>query len=262
MRPVKVLTVDDEPLALRRLEIVLSQLPHVEHAGSAASCAAAVKMIEMRRPEVLLLDIKMRDGTGFDVLDRLSNEHMPAVVFVTAFDSYATQAFDTSAVDYVVKPVEVDRLARAIERARSSLEAREAGERIAELRGVVATLREEVRPDAGPRYETELWVRRTGSGFVRVPVDAIEYITTEDDYVRLHVGERSHLMRETLSGLQERLDPAQFLRVHRSALVRASAIGEFKRSALGLLEVHLTGGDRLRVGRVHAKMLRRALRAT
>ena len=257
---LRVLAVDDEALALRRLQLALGEMPDVELVGMAKSCAAARKAIAELRPDVVLLDIKMRDGSGLDVADALPEEEPPAVIFVTAFDAYATRAFDLRAADYVLKPVEFDRLRRAIDSARMSLESRRAADRIAELKAVVRALRDRADAEPAERPDAELWVRRSVTNFVRVPVDEVDWIAAEGGgYVRLHTRDRSFLHRGTISGLQSRFDPQAFVRIHRGTLVRLAAVAEVRRTALGLPEVILASGTRLRVGRVHAKQLRRRL---
>ena len=259
MTPLRVLTVDDEPLALRRLQLVLADMPDIAHVGSAKGRTEALRLIAERQADVVLLDIKLRDGTGFDVIDRLADDRLPAIIFVTAFDDYAARAFDVSAIDYVLKPVGFERLRRALDKARAELATRDADQRIAELRDVVGKLRDAARAEKPRRYEAEFWVRRNVTDFVRVPVDTVEWISAEDDYVCLHADGRRHLLRETIRGALGRLDPARFVRVHRSALVGVGSIAEVRRSTLGTLEVVTARGDRIKVGRVYAKALRRAL---
>lgn len=259
MSPLRVLTIDDEPLALRRLAVALERIPDVVHVGAASGRADAIRQMAECKPEVLLLDIKMRDGTGFDVIDALPRDSAPSVIFVTAFDDYATRAFDVSAIDYVLKPVGFERLRTALDKARHALATRDADERIAELRDVVETLRAEAHTAPVPRYESEFWVRRGVTDFVRVPVDTIDWISAEDDYVCFHAEGRHHLLRETISGMVGRLDPTRFVRIHRSTIVRSAAIAEVKRTGVATQEVVLMTGERLRVGRVHARTLRRML---
>jgi DNA-binding LytR/AlgR family response regulator len=256
---LRTLVADDEPLAQRRLQLLLSSMDGVELIGTASGRMEARKLIERHKPDLVLLDIRMRDGTGFDLLDELDDEDVPAVVFVTAFDSYATRAFDAAAVDYVLKPIEEARLQKALDRARDQLANREGAARMAEMRAVLDALRSE----DGKRtngYETEFWVRRNASGLVRVPVDGIDHITAEVDYVRLHLKGHSYLAKETLANLQTRLDPKQFIRVHRSSIVRLAAVKEIKRVGVGAVEVHMLNGARLRVGRAFNRALRDALR--
>lgn len=262
MSLLRILTVDDEPLALRRLALSLGKLPDVDHVGSAAGCTEALDKIAQLKPDVLLLDIRMRDGTGFDLLDRLPDNLMPAVIFVTAFDIYAMKAFDVQAVDYVLKPVELERLAIALERARERLRADASVERVQELREIVSTLRAEMQAQPQERFERDFWIRRHGGGYVRVSAEDIDTITAEDDYVKIRSAGREYLMRATVTGLHSRLDPSQFLRVHRSTVVRVGAIREFRRESLGRLEVHLCDGSVFPVGRVYAKALRHLIPAT
>ena len=260
MTALRLLIVDDEPPARRRLQLILGQADvDVEIVGLACSCASAVAAIADTDPEVVLLDIRMRDGTGFDVLDRLPPDRSPAVIFITAFDDSAIRAFDVSAVDYLLKPVETGRLIEAIGRARERLRQRDADERLEELRLVVANLRDATRERASPRLEREFWIRGSGASLVRLDVDDIEWIGVEDDYVRLHTAGRSFLLRGSLQGFAARLDPLIFVQIHRAAIVRVSAIDHVGRSREQALEVMLRSGRSLRAGRVYARALARRL---
>ncbi len=257
MLSIRTLIVDDEPLAQRRLQIILSEIEGVELVGTASGRIEGRRLIERLRPDLLLLDIRMRDGTGFDLLDELEDAQVPAIIFVTAFDSFAAKAFDAAAIDYVLKPIEKARLERAIVRARDHLCTRDTADRLAEMRAVVDALRGEGGRGAG--YETEFWIRKNANGLIRVPVEGIEHITAEVDYVRLHLKDHSYLAKDTLANLQTRLDPKQFVRVHRSSMVRLAAVKEIKRVGIGTVEVHMLNGARLRVGRAFSRSLRDAL---
>ena len=254
METLRVLTVDDELLALRRLELLLDRIPGVELVGSARDGNEALAAIGSLKPDVVLLDIKMGTMNGFDVIEEIKGPHVPLVIFVTAFDEFATRAFEVSAVDYVVKPVELDRLRTALAKARASIEANDAAVRIAELQSVLAALREDRLP-APRRLETEIWAQRRGE-YVRVNVDDIDWVEAERDYVHLRVGEGSYMLRETLGGIQERLDPERFVRIRRSALVRIDRVSAIKRVGYGDVRVQLTSGIQLRVGRTHLKKVR------
>ena len=257
MSALRILTVDDEPLALLRLEQALRRIPDVVHVGAAAGCREAIDQIRMLRPDVVLLDISMRDGTGFDVVDRLEDDASPVIVFVTAFDHFAVRAFETKAVDYVLKPVSPQRIGEAIERARARLESIDATSQLAELRMVVDELRRELREGKGAATRAELWIRGHVGGYVRVFSDEIEWVKAEDDYVRLHVGDKSYLMRSSLRALAPKIDAdRQFVRVHRAALVRKSAIRAVHRLSIGRLEVELQSGQRVPTGRVYARQLK------
>ncbi len=251
--PLTVLIVDDEPIARRRLARLLRPMPDVEVVGEAGDVEAAVTAARRLAPDLLLLDIQIPGGDGFDVIDRLGPE-APLVVFVTAFDHHAIRAFDLEAVDYVTKPVEAARLARAIARARAAEAVRGHAERIAELRGTVETLRRSLR--AGEPAERVLWVRE-GSRHRRLSLGGVSHIEAEGDYVRVHEGGRSHLVADSLSAMEARLAPLGFLRIHRRTLVRREAIVAVERAGYGALAVTLADGARLPVGRTYAPILRR-----
>ncbi len=259
MTTLSVLAVDDEPLALLRLEQVLARIPEAKLVGAAGGCAEALDRIRELRPDVLLLDISMRDGSGFDLIKRLPVEAAPAIVFVTAFDYFAARAFETSAVDYVLKPVSVARLREAIDRARARITMNDAVGQLAELRAVVEGLRAKLREE---RSGAEFWIRGGNGGLVRVLPDDVEWIQSEEDYVRLHTRTGSFLMRGSIRGLMPKFDERKFVRVHRNALVRKSAIRAIHRRAVGGMTVELQSGARIAAGRVYAKQLRAEVQAS
>ncbi|MBA3677186.1 MAG: response regulator transcription factor [Sphingosinicella sp.] len=256
---LRILAVDDEPLALRRLRLLLREMSGVELVGEAGGCEEALAAVHHLRPDILLLDIQMRDGTGFDVVENLAADPMPAIIFVSAFDHYGVKAFDASVVDYVLKPIQLERLRVALDKARTRLASADTGNQVDELRAVVEALRAKVREADGPRYETELWIRKNVTGFSRVSVDNIEWVCSEDDYIRVHTAAGSYLMRGSIRNLESRVDPSEFLRIHRRTLVRKSAIREVRSPRLGKVEVLLQSGERLPAGRVYAKKLRQLI---
>ena len=256
----RILIVDDEPLARRRLELVLLELGlPAEDLGQADGVDSALAAIAQDRPDILLLDVRMRDGTGFDLLERLPRGFAPAVVFVTAYDDFAVQAFEIEAIDYLVKPVSLDRLRLALGRARKSLETRSAEVRRRLLdRAAAGAPAQHGAPD-GER-ESEFWIRRAGGDFVRLDVASIEYAVVEEDYVRIFAAGRSYLLRESIRGLRARLDPDEFLQIHRSTIIRASEMKEVARGRFGQAEVLLRGGQRLPLGRIYGKAVQRLIR--
>jgi len=259
MSALRIVAIDDEALALRRVEIALSQVPDVELVGTARGGREGLALIEKLRPDVLLLDINMAGFGGFDVVEGLTAENAPLIIFVTAFDEYAVRAFQVSAIDYLLKPLEFDRLRAALDKARTTLRLIDAEERAAELKELVAVLRRDRQQSAEqPRFETELWAPR-GSGFERVLVSQIDWIEAERDYVHLHTPGRSYLLRETMNGIQSRLDPDMFIRVHRSALVRRDRIGLICRPGYGRFAVQLTTGREVPVGRTYVKKIRKLI---
>jgi two-component system LytT family response regulator/two-component system response regulator AlgR len=263
MTALRVLIVDDEPLARRRLEILLREQPSVELAGAAADGVAARRMIAELAPDVVLLDIKMPGLTGLEVLDSLGAERggpeAPIVIFVTAFDRFALDAFDRAAFDYLLKPVEPARLTASLARAREILADRAAAERVQELEEVLRNLRS--GPTPGPLsgapeggFAREIWIQERG-GRASLPVAAIDWVAAERDYVRIHAGARSFLVRQSIGALAARLDPAVFLRVHRSSLVRAERIVRIRHSS-GRGAVMLSTGAEVAVSRRHMGALK------
>jgi len=256
MTPLRILTVDDEVLALRRLKLLLQKIPQVEHVGEATGCADTLAKIATLKPDVVLLDIKMRDGSGFDVIDALQDHLQPPVVlFVTAFDEFAVRAFDTAVTDYLLKPVDKERLMRALNRARMRATSADAEQRVDELQQVVRQLRNARHQGDEEPYESEFWLRGAG-GLVRVHVDAIDCVSSEDEYVGLHTATGMHLMRSSLRQFADRVEPRLFVRVHRGWLVKESAIAELRTRGADGPEVVLRNGKRLPTGRVYLKHLR------
>lgn len=230
--PVRTLIVDDEPLAIERLQVLCAREPLVDLVGTASDGNAALRMTEALEPELLLLDISMPELDGMGVARALSSaRHRPAVVFVTAFDSFAVDAFNVAAVDYLLKPVAPDRLKRAIERV---VERRDSG-----------------APGASANaYVQEFWVPHR-SELIRIAVEDIERVDAERDYMRLHVGKRSYLLHQTISALEERLDPDKFIRLHRSTIVRRDRIKGLKHDGGGVWSADLGDGQEVRIGRTY-----------
>lgn len=258
--PLRLLLADDEPLALRRLRLALSAINDVQVVGAVSDGAQAVEKMRELKPDAVLLDIKMPICDGFEVASAVEDSGGPAVIFVTAFDSYALKAFETSAVDYLLKPVEFDRLASALERAREKRMAQDAGRRADELASVLDALRREARDREGPRYEREFWIRERGR-FLRVPVPEVDRIEAERDYVRLHWEGRTLLYRETMAHLEERLDPDVMLRVHRSAFVNWARLKSVRRDSSGRLLAVLDNGDEVAVSRAYAARVMAEMKA-
>ena len=257
MTSLRILTIDDEMLALRRLKLLLQKIPLIEHVGEATGCAEALAKIATLKPDVLLLDVKMRDGSGFDVIDAIQEHPQPpTVLFVTAFDEFAVQAFDTAVADYLLKPVEKDRLIRALDRARERVSSSDTEQRVDELQQVVRQLRKARHEGSEEAYESEFWLRGVG-GLVRVHVDSIDCVSSEDEYVGLHTATGTHLMRSSLRQFADRVEPKLFVRVHRGWLVKESAIAELRTRGVAGAEVILRNGRRLPTGRVYLKHLRR-----
>lgn len=232
-----VAIVDDEPLAIERLRILLADRADVTIAGTARDGESALAMIEQVRPDLVLLDIAMPDMNGIDVARALARDGIsPAIVFVTAFENFAVAAFDVAAVDYLMKPVDPARLAVALDRARAH------------------AAKDETPPEPS-RYVEEFWVPEH-NGLVRIAADRIDRISAERDYMRLHIGPRSWLIHRTIARLEEELDPAVFVRVHRSVILRRETITGLSRDAGGHWNARLSDGGEQRIGRSYADNVR------
>ncbi len=237
---LRVMVVDDEPLAVERLQLLLARLEGVTVAGTANDGEAALRIAEAVAPDVVLLDIAMPGMDGIDVARALSRSAVdPAVVFVTAFDNFAVAAFDVAAIDYLMKPVQGDRLERALERVRAWL----AGGR-----------RTGTKPVS--HHVEEFWVP-DHSGLVRIAASDIQRITAERDYMRLHVGARSWLIHRTIAKLEQDLDPALFMRVHRSVILRRDTITGLYRDEAGHWTARLSDGAEQRIGRSYVDEVKR-----
>ena len=241
--PLRILIADDEPLATERLSILLGRIAGAQLVGSAGDGEAAVALARELAPDLVLLDIAMPGLDGIEVARALSTlPRSPAVVFVTAFDQFAVAAFEVAAVDYLMKPVDLPRLERALSRARAYLVAREEqGER---------------DPADARRYLEEFWASDL-SGLVRISSRDIDRISAERDYMRLHVGNRSWLIHHSMSALEDGLDPALFVRLHRSAIVRRDYVAGFARNPSGRWLARLSDGSEQPVGRLYTEQVRK-----
>ncbi|HTW68059.1 MAG TPA: LytTR family DNA-binding domain-containing protein [Bryobacteraceae bacterium] len=231
---VRTLIVDDEPLARTNLRILLRRYPQVEIVGEPGSGLKAVEQIRATKPDLLFLDIQMPECDGFDVLEMLGGDVPPGVIFVTAYDRHAIRAFDAGALDYLLKPFDNARFERALSRALDKIQRH--------------------RTAAG---HARLIVRSAGQILFLQTTD-IDWIEAADYYASLHVGDRTHLLRRSLSALQRDLDPAIFCRVHRSAIVNLARVRAFQFNPDGEFEVLLENGSTLPVSRRYRRHLQLA----
>ena len=231
---MRVLIADDEPVAVERLELALACIPEAELVGVARTGKEALALIRELQPDVAILDIQMPGQSGFGVLAGLRpSDKMPEVIFVTAYESHAVKAFEICAVDYLLKPVTPEGLARAVARAREKIGAPE--NRV---------------PDPSPQSEwiEEFWVPYR-SEMVRIAAIDIDRIDAMRDYMSLQIGSRNFLLHQTLGTLERRLDPARFIRVHRSTIVRRDFIAKLRHDGLGIWYAILVDGTDVRIGR-------------
>ncbi len=246
---LRALIVDDEPIARRRMRRLLRDVGGIEIAGECGDGQSALDAIDAASPDLVFLDVQMPGLDGFDVVTGLRPDRRPAIVFVTAFDRYALRAFDVHAVDYLLKPIAPARLRLAVDRARETIERGTA-------QSGLASLLRELR-DA-PRRLTRLAVRARGR-IVMVNVDAIDWIQAADNYVTVRARGREYLLRETLGALERQLDPAGFVRIHRSTIVALDRIVELRPTSHGDFDVLLRDGTRLTLSRSWREHVERAL---
>jgi two-component system LytT family response regulator len=248
----RVVIVDDEPLALEGIRLLVEADPELELVGEAASAVEALRQLKQRTLDVMLLDIQMPRMDGFQLLAQLDPHDLPLVVFITAYDRYALRAFDVHALDYLLKPVDERRFGEAMARIKRVLRSRQTAEINERLLAMLAHR-------SAPAWPSRLAVK-DGDRTVLVDVADIDWIEAADYYVELHVRGQSLLHRETMQNLEARLDPEQFVRVHRSAIVNQRRIKELRRDGRELL-LRLDGGTEIRVAPSHREKLERIFRS-
>ncbi|HUH12708.1 MAG TPA: LytTR family DNA-binding domain-containing protein [Longimicrobiales bacterium] len=245
---MRLLVVDDEPLAREGLRLHLDAYDDVRVVGEAGDGEEAVRRIEELSPDAVLLDVQMPGLDGFGVVDAVGAQRMPPVVFVTAYDEFALRAFEAHALDYVMKPVDPERLGRALERVRERVHERQAARGEERVLGLLESLRGE------GRYMERVAVR-AGERFVLLRADEIDYIEASGNYARIHAARKEYLLRETMTGLEARLDPREFIRIHRSTIVRTDRIRELEPLFQGDYLVILGDGTRLTSSRSYREGL-------
>lgn len=218
---LRIVYADDEPLARQRLEDLLSAEDDVDVVAACADGEEAAQAILEERPDLALLDVQMPGLTGFDVVEAVGAEDLPVVIFVTAHDEFALRAFDAHAIDYLLKPVSPQRFRAAIERARAQVAHRRNHGPAPDLRALMDSLAE--RKGYPDRFAV-----RVGHRLLFVRVGAIDWIGAEGNYACLHAGKQSHLIRDTMTSLERRLDPQTFLRIHRSTIVNMERVREIQ----------------------------------
>ena len=250
--PIRALIVDDEPLGREAVRTLLSGDASVTVVGEASDGVAAIEQIESLRPDLVFLDIQMPECDGFGVLEALPQDRLPVVVFVTAFDRYAIDAFAVHALDYLLKPIDPARFRAALERVKSTLGQGTKGAVDEQLRGFVAELqkRSEYRERIVVKAHAKLLLFR---------VEEIDWIESAGDYVNLRVRGEQHLLRETMAQIEARLDPARFLRIHRSTIVNIDRVRELEPLFQGQYLVRLRDGTKLTASRSYKKEIDRLL---
>jgi two-component system, LytTR family, response regulator len=254
MKKLRTMIVDDEPLARERLASLLSAEQDIEVIGQCRDGEEAVLGIQQHKPDLVFMDVQMPALNGFEVIDAVGSEHMPLVIFVTAYDQHALRAFQVRALDYLLKPFDRERFSEALQRARKQIEREETGDLGRRLLALVKDLRKDQ-----PRAER--LVVKSGGRLFFLRADEIDWIEAAGNYVRLHVGNTSHLLRETMNAIEGRLDPEKFFRIHRSRIVNMERIQELQPWLNGEYSVLLRTGTRLTLSRGYREKLQDRLRA-
>jgi two-component system LytT family response regulator len=247
---IRALVVDDEPLARRTIRRFLGRDAGVEVVGECGDGESAVQAIRERKPDLVFLDIQMPEMDGFQVLHQIGANDMPVTIFVTAYDRYALRAFDANAIDYLLKPVGRERFERALARAKQRI----AGEpKHDQVQQIIASLE---RLATAQNYPDRLAIPKNGR-VQFVATKDIDWIEAEGNYLHLHVGNREHELRETLAALEEKLNPAEFLRIHRSTIVNVQRIKEIHAWFHGHHRVLLQDGTELRMSRYQREVAKK-----
>ena len=257
-RKMRTLLVDDEALSRRGLELRLRVANDIEIVGHCSNGREALTAIREQRPDLVFLDIQMPGLSGFDVLAELQPHELPMIVFVTAYDRFAVQAFEARAIDYVLKPVDDARLAATLTHIRELVEQRTAVAERNQLVNLLAELRGsgEIESSAGPTLQSQAqapnWLPiRNGRETVRVPVDAIEWVDAAGDYLCIHASGHTHILRATMREMETLLDPRLFQRVHRSTIVNLTRVKSLRAHMNGEYFLRLEGGQELKLSRTY-----------
>ncbi len=260
MDRIRVLVVDDEPLARNRIARMLRERPDFELAGECGNGLEAVEAIRSQAPDLVLLDVQMPEMDGLEVLEAVGPRDIPAVIFVTAYDQYALRAFEVHAIDYLLKPFDDERFDRALQHARDLIQRGRIEALSQQLFALARDLRSaggpaaEKVPTEGPQHLERLAIK-SGDRVSLIKTQEIDWIEGAGVYVRLHVGKKSHLLRETLSNLEEQLHPDQFVRIHRSTIVNVERVRELKSYFHGEYIVYLHDGTQLKLSRSYREKL-------
>lgn len=250
---ITTIVVDDEPLAREKLRGFLESESDIEVIAECRDGAEALLAIEQEKPDLVFLDVQMPEMDGFEVLDHLDRAHVPTVVFVTAYDQYAIKAFEVHAVDYLLKPFDRERFREALNRARIEIERRQ----VSGMKQRLEALLEDIESRRS-KYPERLVVKSSGR-VVFLKVAEIDWVDAAGNYVKLHTGDETLLLRETMGRLEERLDPRQFLRIHRSTIVNIERIRELQQQFHGDYVVILKSGQRLTLSRSYRDKIQELL---
>jgi len=259
MDKIRTVIVDDESPARRRIRELLDPVPDVEVVAECTGGPAAVEQIRTLAPDLLFLDVQMPELDGFGVLAALGLEATPVTVFITAYDHYALKAFDVHALDYLLKPYSDERFEQALDRARTHLATRQRDALNRKLLALLAHHRPDLAASTDAPTRLDRLVLKTGGRVLFLKVEEIDWIDAAGVYVNLHAGGKTYLHRETLGGLENRLDPVRFVRIHRSTIVNLDRIRELQPYFHGEYVVVLHDGTKLKLSRTYRARLQERL---
>ncbi len=256
MRKIAALIVDDEPLGRASVSELLTTADDIEIIGECADGLEAIEQIHLKSPDLVFLDIQMPELNGFDVLQHLDPEKLPVIVFVTAYDEFAIKAFDVRALDYLLKPIDPDRFSATVQRVRETIAANDPGAgRLLQRR-----MRQLLQEISGSSRYREIIAVRSFKKISLIRVSDINWIQAQGDYLYLHAGGKRHLLHDSLTSLEKQLDPADFIRIHRSIIVNLRQVGEILMSREGDYLAVLPNDVKLPIGRLYRPKLLSLLR--
>ena len=247
-KKLRAIIVDDEPPARNKIRELIKSEPDVEIVDECTNGREAVQSITSKSPDLVFLDIQMPELDGFGVIEAIGPEQFPAVIFVTAYDQYAVQAFEVHAIDYLLKPFDRQRFQTALNRVKEHLRSNRHDDLNQQLNSLLRQLK-------GPKKQAERFVVKSGGRVFFLKNDEIYWIEAAGNYVRLHVGTETHLLRETMSAIQKKLDPALFIRIHRSTFVNIEKIKELQPWFHGEYVVIMRDGTQLTMSRSYRSNL-------
>lgn len=251
---IKVLVVDDEPLAREGITLRLQQESDIEVIGECGSGSEAIRLILKQEPDVVFLDINMPKVNGFDVVNAVGADQMPLVVFLTAYDQYAIEAFEVNAIDYLLKPLSQDRLQQSLTRVRERLSTDDIGKHVEELHSLLGNLAANGAKQNAPPQNSRIQIRAHGRVVFVDPQD-IRWIKADGDYINIYTSTATHLMRESLRNMEKRLQHMGFQRIHRSTLIRLDLVKELLTTEAGDYTVVLDKQTNLKVSRSYREQL-------
>jgi two-component system, LytTR family, response regulator len=253
MKHIRTIVVDDEPAARSRLVRLLGQDPEIEVLGECRNGTEAVEAITKHKPDLVFLDVEMPQMNGFEVVTRVGKAHMPFVVFVTAHDQYALKAFDVNAVDYLLKPYDDERFQSSLEKAKKHIDMRTNSKLTGKL---LDLMREHMH--AKSEYTEQFIIKEKGREY-KIPVDEIIYLRAEGNYLHLQLKEKHHLYRMTMNAVETELDPARFLRIHRSYMVHRAHVRSHRYSGNNEFIFSMANGERIVSGRSYKEQIAKTL---